>query len=441
MEGDFAADPTGRYERSSEVLGRGAFKQVYRAYDTETGLEVAWNQLIDAIPSRPVAEKLLEEIRILQTLQCPQIIAVFHSWIASAGDSFRVVFITELMTGGTLRSFLKRTGPASLKPAVISAIGKQVAQGLAYLHSRDPPILHRDLKCDNIFINGNCGQVKIGDLGLAIIKRRERKCLSTVLGTPEFMAPEMYDEQYDERVDCYAFGMCLLELATKEYPYAECENAAQIYRKVTSSVKPVALARLPEGSSLRLLIESCLSTDPRKRPPAAALLTHPFFSGDSLDRVCRVTEVSLPFIYFEYTDSGKLLKFSMNVLNGETPHQVATEMCRLEIASDVSSVERLVIDALQLWMKSDAHSWESLVAQLTLPQRKASVSPPVKFKPASTIPLKSSTFVGSPSKGNFISIFEAEPVESDLLIDFDDSWSGHAHRTPLSDSVDLLSIE
>lgn len=48
------------------------------------------------------------------------------------------------------------------------------------------------------------------------------------------MAPEMYEEHYDEGVDVYAFGMCMLEMATSEYPYKECTNAAQIYRKVTS---------------------------------------------------------------------------------------------------------------------------------------------------------------------------------------------------------------
>lgn len=54
------------------------------------------------------------------------------------------------------------------------------------------------------------------------------------LGTPEFMAPELYEEEYNELVDIYAFGMCLLELVTVEYPYVECTNAAQIYKKVTS---------------------------------------------------------------------------------------------------------------------------------------------------------------------------------------------------------------
>ena len=55
-----------------------------------------------------------------------------------------------------------------------------------------------------------------------------------LLGTPEFMAPEMYEEHYDESVDVYAFGMCMLEMTTLEYPYMECQNPAQIYRRVVS---------------------------------------------------------------------------------------------------------------------------------------------------------------------------------------------------------------
>lgn len=55
------------------------------------------------------------------------------------------------------------------------------------------------------------------------------------------MAPEMYEEHYDEAVDVYAFGMCMLEMATSEYPYSECQNAAQIYRKVTSVSHAVQL--------------------------------------------------------------------------------------------------------------------------------------------------------------------------------------------------------
>ena len=62
----------------------------------------------------------------------------------------------------------------------------------------------------------------------------DNNIVSVELGTPEFMAPELYEEEYNELVDIYAFGMCLLELVTVEYPYVECTNAAQIYKKVTS---------------------------------------------------------------------------------------------------------------------------------------------------------------------------------------------------------------
>jgi len=64
------------------------------------------------------------------------------------------------------------------------------------------------------------------------------------------MAPEMYEEHYDEGVDVYAFGMCMLEMATGEYPYKECSNAAQIYRRVTSVSVSVCLCRCLGSSDI-----------------------------------------------------------------------------------------------------------------------------------------------------------------------------------------------
>lgn len=64
------------------------------------------------------------------------------------------------------------------------------------------------------------------------------------------MAPEMYEEKYDEAVDVYAFGMCMLEMATSQYPYSECTSAAHIYRKVTT-VRPHPLQPHPPGNVLK----------------------------------------------------------------------------------------------------------------------------------------------------------------------------------------------
>ena len=66
-----------------------------------------------------------------------------------------------------------------------------------------------------------------------------------MLGTPEFMAPELYDEEYNELVDIYSFGMCMLEMVTFEYPYSECKNPAQIYKKVTSVSLPIFSSIIP----------------------------------------------------------------------------------------------------------------------------------------------------------------------------------------------------
>nr|KAJ0222501.1 hypothetical protein LSAT_V11C200052980 [Lactuca sativa] len=84
---------------------------------------------------------------------------------------------------------------------------RQILNGLHYLHSQNPPVIHRDLKCDNIFVNGNNGEIKIGDLGLATVM--QQPTAKSVIGTPEFMAPELYEEEYNELVNIYSFGMCL----------------------------------------------------------------------------------------------------------------------------------------------------------------------------------------------------------------------------------------
>src|SRR6218665_447519 len=154
---------------------------------------------------------------------------------------------------------------------------RQILKGLLFLHSRSPPIIHRDLKCDNIFITGTTGLVKIGDLGLATLKNKSYA--KSVIGTPEFMAPEMYEEHYDESVDVWAFGMCMLEMATDEYPYSECKGPAQIYRKVSSGEPPQCLAKVELGE-MRDIITSCIQINRENRPTVRALEKHHFFDED-----------------------------------------------------------------------------------------------------------------------------------------------------------------
>ncbi|KAK9834073.1 hypothetical protein WJX81_007927 [Elliptochloris bilobata] len=267
-------DATGRWSRWDVVLGRGAFKTVYKGFDEEEGIEVAWNRVrvSELVQSKEERDRLFAEIRVLKQLKHKNIMTFFDSWLDSKHGC--VNFITELFTSGTLRQYRKRH--KHIDPEVLKRWAWQILCGLVYLHGHTPPIIHRDLKCDNIFINGSEGVVKIGDLGLATMLRA-RTAPQSVLGTPEFMAPELYDEEYDDRVDVYSFGMCLLELATLEYPYSECRNAAQIYRKVSLGVRPAGLAKVPT-QELAEFVTVCIA--PREeRPRARQLLKHPYFAS------------------------------------------------------------------------------------------------------------------------------------------------------------------
>lgn len=270
-----------------DIIGHGAFKTVYRAYDSDEGIEVAWNQVrLQGVKPEQKA-KILGEITILEQLETDYIMRILNSWESSNGEY--LIFITEIMSSGTLKDYVRDASRIKLK--TIKKWCTQILHGLDYLHSHQPPIIHRDLKCDNIFIHGSRGEVKIGDLGLSICMK-DKKFASSVIGTPEFMAPELYEEKYDSKVDIYAFGMCVLELVTGDYPYSECENAAQVYKKVSNGIQPHGINSIKHQPT-RDFIFSCIAEDPDKRPSARELLNHPWMlSKEHDDLIFVLTEES-----------------------------------------------------------------------------------------------------------------------------------------------------
>ncbi|XP_061523679.1 serine/threonine-protein kinase WNK1 isoform X9 [Phycodurus eques] len=325
--------PDGRFLKFDIEIGRGSFKTVYKGLDTETTVEVAWCELQDRKLSKSERQRFKEEAGMLKGLQHPNIVRFYDSWEGPCKGKKCIVLVTELMTSGTLKTYLKRFKVMKIK--VLRSWCRQILKGLHFLHTRAPPIIHRDLKCDNIFITGPTGSVKIGDLGLATLKRAS--FAKSVIGTPEFMAPEMYEEKYDESVDVYAFGMCMLEMATSEYPYSECQNAAQIYRRVTSGVKPGSFDKvaIPE---VKEIIEGCIRTNKDERYAIKILLNHAFFQEDTGVRVELAEEDDGEMIaiklWLRIEDVKKLkgkykdneaIEFSFD-LNKDVPEDVAQEM-------------------------------------------------------------------------------------------------------------------
>eukprot|EP00798_Chlamydomonas_sp_ICE-L_P020033 gene20033-26751_t len=158
-----------RYIRFDDMLGRGAFKSVWCSFDQDEGIEVAWNQVKvnDLLSAASDRARLFAEIRVLKQLKHKNIMSFFDSWVDEKTNN--VNFITELFTSGTLRQYRKRH--KHIDEQVLKRWAWQILQGLVYLHGHNPPIIHRDLKCDNIFVNGASGVIKIGDLGLATLWR------------------------------------------------------------------------------------------------------------------------------------------------------------------------------------------------------------------------------------------------------------------------------
>ncbi|XP_043194006.1 serine/threonine-protein kinase WNK1-like isoform X8 [Amphibalanus amphitrite] len=397
------ASPNGRFLKFDEEIGRGSFKTVYKGLDTTTGVFVAWCelQMSGNRLSKKERDRFREEADLMKGLTHPNIVRFFEYWEVDKIRRRCIVLVTELMTSGTLRTYLKNFGQKKVSPKIISSWCRQILKGLQFLHSRNPPIIHRDLKCDNIFISGTTGQVKVGDLGLATLKNRS--FAKSVIGTPEFMAPEVYEEHYDEAVDVYAFGMCMLEMVTSEYPYSECTGPAQIYKKVITGIKPSSFDKI-DDSQMRDIIEWCTRLNKTERPTVKQLLNHEFFAEDCgmrLDVANREESISsdgsVVELRLRVLDAKKrrdkhkeneAIQFNYN-LNKDNPEEIAKHMVMSGILTeeDARSVAKLIsnqIQSLRRAREEKRREHGSAPAGSAASGQPAGSAPPAQQQPAQT---------------------------------------------------------
>lgn len=271
----------GRFGRFARLLGEGAVKSVYEAVDKDHGKLVAWNEVRSQHLSEEQRSRLEREVEILGGVRNANIIDFYGAW--STADRF--VFITEIVESGDLQRFVS-THPVKLK--IIKRWCRQILSALAYLHAQSPPIIHCDVKCENMLYNAAEGTIKIGDLGLSTTNDSvgavagDGDC-ANVCGTPAYMAPEMYEGVVNEGVDIYAYGLAVLEMISHAPPYSECTNPAQIFKRVVEGVEPAALGRI-RVPAVAEFIRFCIN--PRVhvareasssiRPSASEVLAHPF---------------------------------------------------------------------------------------------------------------------------------------------------------------------
>ena len=264
--------PKGRFQRFEEELGSGSQKRVYLAYDTDTGCEVAWNSVLVDIKDSESIQKIKMEIEILKPLKHPNIINFIYCFFNE--DKNEIVFITELFSGGSLSQHLNEFKHPRLR--VVKLWCQEILKGLKYLHEHVPPIMHRDIKCENIFINKNTGEVKIGDLGLGIILK-DTEYANQFCGTIEYCAPEVYQKKYGVKCDIYSFGISMIEMITGEKPYKECKGQIlSVCDKVNNKILPESFNKI-NNERVKEFILKCLKPE-NERPSAAELLEDEFLN-------------------------------------------------------------------------------------------------------------------------------------------------------------------
>ncbi|CAH1122588.1 unnamed protein product [Ceutorhynchus assimilis] len=264
--------PCGRWlKRREEVDQRDVpgIDCAFLAMDTEEGVEVVWNevQFSERKNFKNQEEKIQMVFENLTQLDHSNIVKFHRYWTDTHNDKPRVIFITEYMSSGSLKQFLKRT-KRNVKRLPLRAWRRwctQILSALSYLHSCSPPIIHGNLTCDTIFIQHN-GLVKIGSVAPDSINHHVKTCHDDFKNM-HFIAPE--HPAISPAIDIYAFGMCALEMAA-----LEIIGNGESGKKVTEENIQQTIDLL-EDERQRDFIQKCLRKDPEERCTARQLLFHP----------------------------------------------------------------------------------------------------------------------------------------------------------------------
>uniref|UniRef100_A0A8C1L370 Nuclear receptor-binding protein n=1 Tax=Cyprinus carpio TaxID=7962 RepID=A0A8C1L370_CYPCA len=242
----------------------------YLAMDTEEGVEVVWNEVMfsERKNFKLQEEKVKAVFDNLIQLEHLNIVKFHKYWADVKENRARVIFITEYMSSGSLKQFLKKTkkNHKTMNEKAWKRWCTQILSALSYLHSCEPAIIHGNLTCDTIFIQHN-GLIKIGSVAPDTINnhvktyREEQKSL-------HFFAPEYGAVvSVTTAVDIYSFGMCALEMAVLEIQ-SNGESSYVSQEAINSFEKLIFCNIIIE------FIQKCLEVDPSKRPTARELLFH-----------------------------------------------------------------------------------------------------------------------------------------------------------------------
>ncbi|KAH6709584.1 serine/threonine protein kinase, STE family, PAK/STE20-related [Leptodontidium sp. MPI-SDFR-AT-0119] len=267
-----------------ELIGKGSFGRVYKGKSVKTAAVVAV-KIIDIDESDTINPRnadsyseFLKEINALRVLgekNAKNINLVIEALPVNQA----MWMITEYCGGGSVATLMKPTAPGGLNEKWIIPILREVAEAIAWVH--EAGIIHRDIKCANVLVTEE-GDVQLCDFGVAGMIESKLDKRSTIIGTPHWMAPELFEHSpsYGSEVDIWAFGSMIFEVATG-YPPNVANGVS--YDRLGSHLQNHT-PRLEGGNysnNLRRLVAFCLEEDPKARPTIDQVQKHPYILNTS----------------------------------------------------------------------------------------------------------------------------------------------------------------